>query len=160
MPGLLVREVFTAGDAVGGEPVENPTLPILDALLGAPAAGKRRYGGLPRAEQIATGWHAFELPEGTTPEQACQLCEAALGRPLAWEQSTRRRGGPFAKRWIVRDLTPEEVDRVRQALEPLRQMSEAAYAERRRARRQLREESAWLSTWIAEHGYVRSERDI
>jgi hypothetical protein len=91
---------------------------------------------------------------------ACQLCEAALDRPLVWELTTRRRGGPFARRWIVRDLAPEEVDRIRHALEPLRQMSEAAYAERRRARRQLRVESAWVSAWIEQYGYLKSGREL
>jgi hypothetical protein len=136
------REVFTPGGAVGGEPVENPVGAILEALLRAPAAGKRRFGGLPRESKAATEWHAFELPEGTTPEDACAICEGALGRQLSWEFDTRRRGGAYYKRWRVRGLEPAEVDRIREALLPLQQETERARVERREERRQRREFAA------------------
>jgi len=132
------REVFVPGDAIGGERCEDPVHDVLDALLRAPAAGQRRYGGLPPVERGGSGWHAFELPQGTSPEDACRVCEGALGRPLKWTQQERRRGGSFYRRWIVRGLEPAEVDVVRRALEPLEQLARSESSERRELARLLR----------------------
>jgi hypothetical protein len=144
-----VREVFTPGPGAGGEPVTDPVGALVDALLRAPAAGARRFGGLHAEEKPDSGWHAFELPEGTSPEDACRVCEGALGRPLGWECTTRRRGGAFYKRWVVCGLAPAEVDRIQEALRPLRERAAYAQAMVREAQRARRAQNAAFAAWAA-----------
>lgn len=122
--------VFAPGPI--GEPVPSPGLAVADALLRAPAAGHRRYSGIPakRTENAEpSGWVAFHLPENYRLEDANRIVESVLDRPVEWTTDPYWRG--FSSRqFVLRGLTPQEVDRVQQALQPLREMAEAEFRER------------------------------
>lgn len=116
--------VFAPGPV--GEPVDSPGLGLADALLRSPAAGKRRYStSIPAPSKEPTDFHAFNLPQGYTLEDATELAVQALGRPVQIMNAPRP--GSHSKAYTIEGLAPEEVDRVQQALLPLEQMAAAEF---------------------------------
>lgn len=142
-------EAFVPGPVCGGEPI--PSGEVVEALFGAilrtPAYKRRRYSTkIPKLLYEPSGKHVVKLPRGVTPEDACVLDEQALGRGLYDMENpeVRSLAGPFYKRWKVKGLSPEEVDRIDEAKLPLEQLSEMEAKEERRGKKMARDRKKLL----------------
>jgi hypothetical protein len=142
--------IFTPGPVEGGSlvPVGELGRVLAEAILEAPATGSRarwptktadgEKAMQPRPENDDEAPREkprrVDLPREVTPEEANDLYDEALGRPLDWHETKPGESKRSWRKWDARDVTSDEIDFVRERVQdPLAAQAETEEEHRRAA---------------------------